>query len=984
MRARYLLLGLILGLFLISSASAVCTITLDKEIYAPTETVTAEITCDSSLEKNKAYSLNWSFNGVDNYEWDTGTTPATTGETFYETFLLNSTYAGTINVSMNGTQLEGVDGANVTAASGNSLLISNITVGGKWLGLITSVKGTVKDENGKKISGGTCRFSSWSNDETTMLASGIAPMFDGQLKFDWILDYSGFAEATDYRILLSCYCGNNNSLGCINEDGTAIEYHLGSSSAVFTTNNWATLNEDPLPITYVNGTNYGNPAIYAGFGEEVYYRINASNNFPSGQLRVENQAHLVDNTTGGTYEESFVQGNSVDTETKTFSFATGNSSVIADFEISRHAPTGVYFIRNFYKVYHDNVEVSQGIVDTETFNVTGTESSFILENVVTDKSNYYTGEHVHVCVNLTNNFDKRIEFKVLYNFRCGSNNLDSDTDRTLVDEHIEYRALSSNTTQNQCVNLNANFHDHLRYKTTQCYASVTVESIYIDTFDSKKSITSPNFNLTDFGMYPEYELNPDYPLIRLFPDWRRFDDIIDDVARSYNRAKINLTKLNETWLDPDGEITDNAWDVYVTFTEKMPRSPEIYNYTVEYANGTQIDNPIENKCLQWKNGIRSSACSIGIENVNFSDINDDYFIVKVWFEDFSERQTEALEGINSKTGTFHMDINCPSEGEIGSDIDCIITAQIEESQTVEKEVDFTCYIIDNGDIYSSINFNQMVTRSPVSIIQSFPIPHSFKDDSQYIVQCYGDYYNLGKRRDSFYDTFATRGWVSGSGGGSQRGLPSITGGVVDEDGGGIGEISETIKKNYLYFVIFIILIFIVILFVRKKKECPEKNFNQEGNKINWGEIVIYIFILLILIGVLFGLFYGFKAIANSFDNDSQTQEIVSVEQIETPLPQSYSMIKDKLFRGIILTAFIVLMIIILFKALNLRGEVRFGHDGNSYEDKKHTKMQNKLNRMLVHDEIKRQKNKKGYNVRKMSAEDFSKRLYKSERNKNNI
>ena len=74
------LLLFLMIVFLISSASAVCTITLDKASYSPTETVTAEISCSEATEKSKDYSINWSFNGVDNYEWDLGTTPSTTGE----------------------------------------------------------------------------------------------------------------------------------------------------------------------------------------------------------------------------------------------------------------------------------------------------------------------------------------------------------------------------------------------------------------------------------------------------------------------------------------------------------------------------------------------------------------------------------------------------------------------------------------------------------------------------------------------------------------------------------------------------------------------------------------------------------------------------------------------------------------------------------------------------------------------------------------
>ena len=58
-----------------------------------------------------------------------------------------------------------------------------------------------------------------------------------------------------------------------------------------------------------------------------------------------------------------------------------------------------------------------------------------------------------------------------------------------------------------------------------------------------------------------------------------------------------------------------------------------------------------------------------------------WYNITINFNKFDERQTEALEGIESKTGTFHMDIDCPSTGDIGYDINCLITAYVEDSQT---------------------------------------------------------------------------------------------------------------------------------------------------------------------------------------------------------------------------------------------------------------------------------------------------------------
>ena len=209
-----------------------------------------------------------------------------------------------------------------------------------------------------------------------------------------------------------------------------------------------------------------------------------------------------------------------------------------------------------------------------------------MEEVVTDKNNYYTGERVHACINTTNNFNKRVEFDVFYNLRCSSTGSNFDVERSILSEHREFRAVNPMASQYQCTDLNIPFRDHLLYQTSKCYVSITVQSPYINTFDNKKLNISSEFNVTDYGMYPEYEADPEYPLIRLFPDWRRFDDVIDGVDRSYFRAKINITKLNESFLDPNDKITDDDWDVYTIFSDRMPCSTNIYNYTVELANGT--------------------------------------------------------------------------------------------------------------------------------------------------------------------------------------------------------------------------------------------------------------------------------------------------------------------------------------------------------------------------------------------------------------
>ena len=111
------------------------------------------------------------------------------------------------------------------------------------------------------------------------------------------------------------------------------------------------------------------------------------------------------------------------------------------------------------------------------------------------------------------------------------------------------------------------------------------------------------------------------------------------------------------------------------------------------------------------------------------------------------------------------------------------------------------------------------------------------------------------------------------------------------------------------------------------------------------------------------LFYAYKFLKNS---------TISGKIISTDIATS-SFSQDPLFRGIILTAFIVLMVIILFRTLNIRGEIKFGHDYSTkkfYDDRKSSKLQQRLNHIVLKDEIKKATLKEDYKVRKMTQQEF--------------
>lgn len=285
------------------------------------------------------------------------------------------------------------------------------------------------------------------------------------------------------------------------------------------------------------------------------------------------------------------------------------------------------------------------------------------------------------------------------------------------------------------------------------------------------------------------------------------------------------------------------------------------------------------------------------------------------------REVEALEGIENKTGTFHLDIECPSTGTISQDIQCTLTAYVEDSQIMEKEVDFTCYISDGTSQYSSINFNQMITKNAFTTIRNFAIPSTFNSGQQYVLQCHADYYNLGSRRDSFYDTFTAYSSGGGGSGGASGGTTDsnkekvpFTGGAigVDDFFGNDGDIWNplTPRGRTFYVSTFILLILIasiiLIIIKYKKKDIhyhPPKTCSDKSRKIIKNTLIIIASGIAIAL-LATGLFYLY-----GFITSTQTTQLQAY---------TYKFIEDPLFRAMIFITFITIITIILFKILRIK------------------------------------------------------------------
>lgn len=783
------------------SVSAACTVVFNKQTYAPAEVITAEMYCTDNGERNIAYKLNWTDVNGTLLETDSGTTPGTTSQRFYQSYFIPSTHLGYINANLTGTGLEGTDFGNVTGIPANSLLVTNITISGKWLGLVSSAQALVKDDGGKKISGGKCHMDVMSNDKTKVVFSGESIPYDGKVSFSGIASHTEFAEAIDYVVDIYCMCGTNNTIdSCIDEDGVPVTQSIGSSEAPFTMNKWVTT-IDNMNITYYNGSFITNATYvhYAGFGKMAYWQSNLTNNY-GASLVVAKRQFLINNQTGLT---------SYSTDQEEFSMKESTSSVtrLHSIELPSTIPTGWYYVRQYYDIYYQDIQVAQYIIKTNAFYVMGTSDSFQLHSVIMDKPAYYTGETMQICGNITVGYDTRIELEISYRYRCG--NSSDTTGLSAIDSYTEIRGVNPMSTQLRCANLRIPNTRVLNYMTSSCQAIVTVESSYINTFDNKITVQGPTFNITDFGMYPRYEVYSAYPMIKLSPDWRLYDEAVDSISNNYYRAKINITQISESVLDPYNKVTDTDWDVYLLMTSDMPCVGELLNYTVEYANGSVIDNEVEAKTMHWtdREGVYFDECVIGIENINLSDPDDDYFVAKVWYEDYEARSTEALEGIENKTGTFHMAVDCNTNGFIGSTISCNITAQV-ESDDLQKEVDFTCDILDGSSQYSSVNFNQMINHSMSTFNKELTIPSNFTTGT-YTVECSALYYNLGSRTDTFSDAFEALDAPTSS-------TDYDNGGLID-DGVIVEGDSRSIKNNdWLYLLLFILVIVGVFLFIRRE------------------------------------------------------------------------------------------------------------------------------------------------------------------------
>ena len=806
-----LVLALFVVVFFMSFVSSICTITLDKEVYIAGETATLEMICTEQQEKSDAYQVNWTNETGYSLEEDIGTTPSTVSETFYQTYNIPSSWSNGdyLNVTLFGTDandLEGTDFANVTVSGGggeNTLSITETTFGGGYLGLVSSVKATIKDENGKKISGGSCKISALSNDETQVLLEKSTNIIGGFIGLSDIFHPTRFRESTDYAYNIECFCGSIGSGNeCIDEDGISVNNSIGTAKNFFTTKKYLEL------------------------------------------------------------------------------------------------------------------------------------------NTITDQMDYDLKNFMTICVNITNvDYPERIPLEIDYQVRCsvGDDNND-DIDRVLLfsdGESYDKRGISFNTTQMQCKKFLIPETREYEGTLSTCYAS---SNTWIIGEDGNRILDYPTTSPFFYINSTELNLHVDWTQI----DNLTFNSIINLSSDSFNDWNgSNIGNIDIKLISPDETIDHNIIKIIQAVDlNNLLASKYINSISVTNISGDTIDSYLE----------FNDDGNLEIELREQYLGKTGWYNLTIVFNNYDERQAIALEGISNKTGTFHLDVNCPSTALINSNMNCSIFAQVEDSQIVEKEVDFTCYITDGVNQYSSLNFNQMINQTMFTIYRDFFVPASLEVNNGYVLQCHADYYNFGSRRDSFYDSFmAVTTYVEGGSGSSSnnKGSSFITGNAVGENGeddSGIGIFEElnpfSPNKNvsYIFVASTILIIFIlalVVLFVRTK------NKSGISAKTLFYRVLFALIVFAILGGIVFGISKGYSY----FRGFSSTASIIS----------------DPLVRDMVFVLFVALITIILFKAFGISGEIRFGQNYSSrkyYEDKKSAKLQQKINREILRDELRRHRKRK--------------------------
>jgi len=274
MKRNSCILILLILILLVPNTLGLCTVTLDESEYIPGQLAAAAMQCDSNSEKNTAYTLTWydQLGGI--IQTDSGITPSSAGQFFFESLLIPSNItSGSANLT--GAGLEGEDSFIVTTFGNGTLLLTNfVFTDPLYLGKSAGVTFEIYNSNNESVSGAVCTLAA---EDGTGLPTGVPiqnfESYDGNAQASEIITLSALSENRDYVISLHC---NYDSTG----DGLVDQ--VGSVKIPFMTSKWlnVTTNVDkslysPRDQIFVcaNLTNIDYPVRVS---TEIYHQIRCS------------------------------------------------------------------------------------------------------------------------------------------------------------------------------------------------------------------------------------------------------------------------------------------------------------------------------------------------------------------------------------------------------------------------------------------------------------------------------------------------------------------------------------------------------------------------------------------------------------------------------------------------------------------------------------------------------------------------------------
>lgn len=308
-----------------------------------------------------------------------------------------------------------------------------------------------------------------------------------------------------------------------------------------------------------------------------------------------------------------------------------------------------------------------------------TIDSYLTVNTVTDKSEYYPRQTIFICANVTNSRTTRTPLHIFHQVRCsaGEDN-NTDLDRSLImADGFDYdeRGISANTTQMQCKEFVIPEIRHLEGRSSECYATTTTWVISGKNEKIKAyTTTSSVFNITS-------------DTINLPVDWK-------EIAENKFLAVINLSASE--YGDWNGTGTGTI-DIFLnslkgeSFDPKTTRSLPQIDFS-SFLGIRQIKEIIvwnsTNSISHNLEFLEDGHLEIEINNQDISP--NGWYNITIEFEDFEERSTGALEGINSSAGTFDFSILA-----FNSDSDMVLVrgkGKTGEGQIMNRDAQIKCEV----------------------------------------------------------------------------------------------------------------------------------------------------------------------------------------------------------------------------------------------------------------------------------------------------